>query len=86
MFMLWIAGLCLVLAAAAWLSLPLVVLGPRQMILRGLARVEGQALAGGLGVVTIALVFMFFAMPPLISAGDPAGISAENFHRLSWNA
>ncbi|MEM8637122.1 MAG: hypothetical protein AAGF33_19325 [Pseudomonadota bacterium] len=39
---------------------------------------------GGVATLVIAFTLAPFAIDPLISAGEIAHISAENFNRLSW--
>ncbi|MEM6410786.1 MAG: hypothetical protein AAF683_04570 [Pseudomonadota bacterium] len=79
-----IVGVFLLIASGFAFGVPMMVFGPRIVFARLSHRQDGRMMLGGVATLVIAFTLAPFAVDPLISAGEIAHISAENFNRLSW--
>lgn len=86
MIAMWIAGFFLVLSAFFLFGVPMIVLGPKAMYARMFDRPEGRIMMGTLATAVLAVILIPHVGGPLISAGDIAQMTVENFHRLNWSA
>ncbi|MEO0881629.1 MAG: hypothetical protein AAFY34_02750 [Pseudomonadota bacterium] len=79
-----IAGTFFVAAAGFAFGVPMMVFGPRIVLGRLSQKPGGRFMLGSFATLAIAIVLAPFTIDPLISAGEIAQISAENFNRLGW--
>ncbi len=86
MLALWIALAFLALSAFLLFGVPMVVLGPRAVMARLWDEADGRVALATFATVLLAVAFAPHFIRPLISAGDIAQVSAENFNRLHWSA
>ncbi len=86
MTLLWIAAFVFIALSAMFIFLPpLIIYGPR--IYAGAQRKpETRIFATGLGTLAVLALMAPLASQALISGGEVALMSAENFQRLSWSA
>lgn len=86
MLALWIAFAFLALSAFLLFGVPMLVLGPKLVLARVWEEADGRVALGTFATVLLAVAFAPHFITPLISAGDIAQVSAENFNRLHWSA
>lgn len=79
-----IAGLFFVASVGFAFGVPMMMFGPRIVLGRLSQKPEGRLMLGSFATIAIAVVLAPFTVDPLISAGEIAQMSAENFNRLSW--
>lgn len=74
----------LVVAVAFAVGVPMMIFGPRVVVGRLTKRSDGRMMLGTIATTAVAIVLIPLSIDPLISAGDIAHMSAENFNRLDW--
>ena len=81
----WISGFLFLVSAFFLFGVPMIVLGPKAVLSRLATRPESKLVAGTFLTLVLAGVLLPLSIGPLISAGDIAQMSAENFYRLNWS-